>query len=342
MSRAIELSRRGYPAPNPHVGCVIVRDGEMVGEGWHDFAGGPHAEAMALAIAGARALGADLYCTLEPCNHEGRTGPCTHAIIQAGVARVFVAVRDPNTKASGGIEALVKAGIACDVGILEEEARVANEVYLTAIERERPYVVVKSATTSDGFIARTDGTSKWITGEEARAVGHRLRADMGCVLVGRVTVERDDPQLTARVPGIVNQPLRAVLDPRAVLPSTHRVFSDGGPTVRFVKKGLTQEEYDVEVETGPEGFVLKQVLGALFERGMIGVLVEGGGETAAAFLRKGLVDRIERFTSPHSFGTGHPWLGSSAPELKLKKVAEERLGEDLHETFLVLGGTNRP
>jgi diaminohydroxyphosphoribosylaminopyrimidine deaminase/5-amino-6-(5-phosphoribosylamino)uracil reductase len=165
---------------------------------------------------------------------------------------------------------------------------------------------------------------------------------MGCVLVGRVTVERDDPLLTARVPGIVNQPLRAVLDPRAVLPRTHKVFSDGGAAVRFVKGGLAREEYDVEVETGPDGFDLNGVLSELFRRGMTGVLVEGGGETAAAFLRKGLADRIERFTSPTVFGTGHPWLGVSAPELKLKKVAEERLGQDLHETFLVLNGTNRP
>ncbi len=339
MSRAVELSRRGFPAPNPHVGCVIVRDGEMVGEGWHDFAGGPHAEAMALAIAGERARGAEMFCTLEPCNHQGRTGPCTKAITSAGVTRVYVATRDPNTKASGGIDALKQAGVECEVGLMADEARAANEVFLTAMERKRPYLVVKSATSSDGFIARSDGTSKWITGEEARAAGHRLRAEMGCVLVGRVTVERDDPQLTARVPGVVNQPLRAVLDPRAVLSNAHKLFSDGGETVRFVKKGLARETYDVEVEAGPEGFDLRQVLDALFERGMIGVLVEGGGETAATFLRKGLVDRIERFTSPTVFGSGHPWLGASAPELRLKKVAEETLGEDRHETFLVLGGT---
>jgi diaminohydroxyphosphoribosylaminopyrimidine deaminase/5-amino-6-(5-phosphoribosylamino)uracil reductase len=337
IARAIALSRQGFPAPNPHVGCVIVREGVVVGEGYHDHAGGPHAERVALDRAGERARGAELYCTLEPCNHQGRTGPCSQAVVAAGIAKAVIALRDPNPRAEGGIEFMRSSGVECEVGLMANEARDANEVFMTAMERKRPYVVLKSATTSDGFIARADGTSKWITGEEARAVGHRLRAEMGCVLVGRVTVERDDPQLTARVPGVVNQPLRAILDPRAVLGPHYRVFSDGGETVRFVKQGLAQREGDVEVEVGASGFDLGQVLTKLFERGVIGVLVEGGGETAATFLRKGLVDRLERFTSPKVFGSGSPWLGASSPELRLEKLGEQRLGEDLHESFRVLG-----
>jgi diaminohydroxyphosphoribosylaminopyrimidine deaminase/5-amino-6-(5-phosphoribosylamino)uracil reductase len=336
MARAVALSRQGFPAPNPHVGCVIVKDGNVVGEGHHDRAGGPHAEIVALRQAGARTRGADLYCTLEPCNHQGRTGPCSEAAVEAGISRAFVALRDPNPRAGGGIEAMQSAGIACEVGLMAKEARAANTVFLTAMARNRPYVVLKSATTSDGFIAKPDGTSKWITGEEARAVGHRLRAEMGCVLVGRVTVERDDPQLTARIPGVVNQPLRAILDPRAVLGDHYRVFSDGGQTVRFVKRGLGNRDGDVEVDADASGFDLAQVLSSLFDRGMVGVLVEGGGETAATFLRRGLVDRLERFTSPTVFGHGSPWLGATSPSFKLEKLAEERLGDDLHETFRVL------
>lgn len=333
MRRAIALAQRGFPAPNPRVGCVIVQGEEVVGEGWHDHAGGPHAEAAALASAGERARGATLYCTLEPCNHHGRTPPCSEAVIASGVSKVFVAVRDPNPQAAGGIARMEGAGVACEVGLMAGEAEAGNEVFLTAMRRRRPYVVLKSATTRDGFIAREDGTSRWITGEEAREAGHRLRAELGCVLVGRVTVETDDPKLTARIPGVVNQPLRAVLDPRAVLPMDRQVFTDGGRTVRFVRTGLASRQGDVEIEVGEGGFDLGRVLEHLFSVGVVGVLVEGGGETAAAFLRQGLVDRVEKFTSPDKFGVGRPWLGASAPDVRLEKMSEELLGQDLHETF---------
>ena len=335
MRRAVELSARGFPAPNPHVGCVIAQGGEVVGEGWHDFAGGPHAEAMALVIAGERARGAELYCTLEPCNHQGRTPPCAPAIVAAGVSRVFVALRDPNPRAAGGLAALERSGVRCEAGLLADEAREVNEVFMTAMERKRPYVAVKAATTQDGFIARPDGTSKWITGEAAREAGHRLRAEMGCVLVGRKTVEHDDPSLTARVQGVVNQPLRVVLDPDAALGPSYALFSDRGGTLRFVRGGRASLPCDVEAECGQEGFDLRGVLGTLFERGVIGVLVEGGGETIGSFLREGLVDRIEKFTAPVSFGQGRSWLGSKPPPYKAIKVREVQLGEDLHETFIV-------
>ncbi len=334
MALAVELSKRGFPAPNPHVGCVVVRDGEIVGEGWHDYAGGLHAEAVALASAGSLADGADVYVTLEPCNHEGRTPPCSRALIAADVSRAFIAVRDPNPRAGGGIEALESGGVSCEVGMGAEAATAANVAWLTAMKRKWPYVVAKAATTSDGFIAHSDGESKWITGEAARAAGHALRAEMGCVLVGRRTVELDDPRLTARIDGVVNQPLRVVLDPEASLAPEYRVFSDGSPTLRYVRHGRAVREGDVEL---PNEYGLKAVLQDLFARGVTGVLVEGGAETLASFFRAGLVDRFDRFTSPKVFSSGLYWLGADPPAINVTKVSEQTLGEDLHETFMVSG-----
>lgn len=335
MRRAIELSRGGFPAPNPHVGCVIVHDGVVIGEGFHTHAGAPHAEVVALSSAGSSARGADLYCTLEPCSHQGRTPPCTDAIIEAGVTRVFVAVRDPNPLAKGGLDRLKTSGVACDSGLLEEDASEANRVFLTAMKRGRPFVVAKAATTSDGFIAKPDGTSKWITGTEARDAGHRLRAELGCVLVGRSTVEMDDPQLTARLPDVVNQPLRVVLDPSAKLGEEKTVFSDGGSSLRFVAPGMSVRAADVEIACD-DGFDLQAVLNELFSRGVTGVLVEGGGETISSFLRAGLVDRVERFVSRKSFGEGLHWLGSEPPEFELKEISRETLGDDEHVSYEVV------
>ncbi|MCH7944451.1 MAG: bifunctional diaminohydroxyphosphoribosylaminopyrimidine deaminase/5-amino-6-(5-phosphoribosylamino)uracil reductase RibD [Armatimonadetes bacterium] len=328
MRRAVEISRHGFPAPNPHVGCVIAVGAEVVGEGFHDHAGGPHAEAVALKRAGKRAQGADLYCTLEPCDHHGRTPPCSHAIVEAGVRRAFVAVEDPNADAAGGLDRLREAGVECNVGLLAAEAEDANLTFLTAMRRRRPYVVAKAAVTADGFIAREDGGSKWITGEPAREAGRRLRAEMGCVLVGRRTAEIDDPELTVRVPGIVNQPLRVVLDPRAALSSGLKLFSDGGETVRVVRDGAAQRGGDLEVACDDDGLDLDAALRALFLRGVVGVLVEGGGETIASFLRAGLVDEVHLFRSPKEFGKGRYWLGESPPLVKLNEVRRTKLDVD--------------
>ncbi|MCH8978731.1 MAG: bifunctional diaminohydroxyphosphoribosylaminopyrimidine deaminase/5-amino-6-(5-phosphoribosylamino)uracil reductase RibD [Armatimonadetes bacterium] len=336
MRRAVELSRQGFPAPNPHVGCVFAVGGEVVGEGFHDHAGGPHAEVLALRSAGRRAQGADLYCTLEPCDHHGRTPPCSHAIVEAGVRRAFVAVEDPNAEAAGGLKTLREAGVECRVGLLAEEAEDANLTFLTAMRRGRPFVVAKAAVTADGFIAREDGESKWITGEPAREAGRLLRAEMGCVLVGRKTAETDDPQLTVRVPGIVNQPLRVVLDPSAALPDGLKMFVDGGETVRIVQKGAAQRSGDLAVACGDDGLDLGAALQALFERGVVGVLVEGGGETIASFLRRGLVDRIELFRSKVNFKSGRFWLGENPPEHELEQTAQETVGEDVRTTYRVL------
>ncbi|MCH7904699.1 MAG: bifunctional diaminohydroxyphosphoribosylaminopyrimidine deaminase/5-amino-6-(5-phosphoribosylamino)uracil reductase RibD [Armatimonadetes bacterium] len=328
MRRAVELSRGGFPAPNPHVGCVIVADGEVVGEGFHHYAGGDHAEVVALRSAGERARGAEMYVTLEPCTHHGRTPPCTDAIIAAGVRRVVVAVLDPNPSADGGVKVLRDAGIECEVGLLGEEATEANRVFIKAHQRQRSTVYVKAAVTVDGFIANQDGSSKWITAEDARAEGHRLRAQMGCVLIGRETAEIDNPMLTARIPEVVNQPLRVVLDPNRKLKDSLRVFDSETPALRVVRPGLGGES-TLEVEhTHESGFDLDSLLGKLFERGVIGVLVEGGGETIASFLRAGLVDEVHLFRSPKEFGKGRYWLGESPPLVKLNEVRRTKLDVD--------------
>ncbi|CAN5586784.1 bifunctional diaminohydroxyphosphoribosylaminopyrimidine deaminase/5-amino-6-(5-phosphoribosylamino)uracil reductase RibD [soil metagenome] len=320
MRRAIALSIKGFPAPNPHVGCVLVKDGEAVGEGWCPYAGGPHAEAMALSKAGPEAKGATAYVTLEPCNHFGRTPPCSLALIHAEVARVIVAVRDQNPRAIGGAERLREAGIPVEIGLMAEEAAQENRAFLFAVQEKRPWVVAKAGASLDGRIALPSGESQWITSSAARRKGHRLRAELGAVLVGRQTVEADNPHLTARLPGIVNQPLRIVLDPSNRLTGKERVFDEAAPT-RHV--------------TGP--IDLPELLASLYAEGQIGLLVEGGALTIASFVRAGLVDRLELFQAPKLLGNGPSWVGdfglktlADAPSLKI--VRTKRLGPDLQIT----------
>jgi diaminohydroxyphosphoribosylaminopyrimidine deaminase / 5-amino-6-(5-phosphoribosylamino)uracil reductase len=325
MRRAIALSRRGYPAPNPHVGCVIVRDGEVVGEGWHKHAGGPHAEVEALRAAGPSARGATAYVTLEPCNHHGRTPPCSEALIQAGLARVVVACSDPNPKAAGGMETLAAHGIATDAGLLSAEAFEVNVRFLTAMRERRPYIVLKAACSLDGRIALPDGSSKWITNEQSRRMAHRLRADMGAVLVGRRTVERDDPHLTARIPGVKNQPVRVVLDPHQRLKGEERVFDNAAPT-----KHITLEHPAAH----PDGIALPRLMESLHKDGITGVLVEGGATTIGTFLQARLFDRIELFVAPKILGSGTSWveglsIGSIDESDLIRVISQKRLGSDL-------------
>ncbi|MGV3618806.1 MAG: bifunctional diaminohydroxyphosphoribosylaminopyrimidine deaminase/5-amino-6-(5-phosphoribosylamino)uracil reductase RibD [Fimbriimonas sp.] len=317
MRRAILISRRGFPAPNPHVGCVLVRDGEKVGEGYHHHAGGLHAEANALRAAGDRARGATAYVTLEPCAHHGRRPPCADALIAAGVKRVVVACADPNPIAAGGLARVGSHGIETEIGLLEAEAAAANEQFLFAVRHQRPLVVLKAAVSLDGRIALPSGESQWITGPAARKQGHRLRVASGAVLVGRRTVEIDDPLLTARIPGVVNQPLRVVLDPHSRLSGAEKVFDASAPTLRVTG----------EID-------LPMVLADLYRRGVKGLLVEGGAITAASFLRAGLVDRLELFLAPKLLGDGPSWLqglglGSLADAPQIEIHETKRLGPDL-------------
>ncbi len=322
MRRAIKLSTKGFPAPNPHVGCVLVKDGKVVGEGYHHFAGDLHAEANALRKAGEEARGASCYTTLEPCNHYGRQPPCSEALIQAGVSRVVIAVMDPVAGHGGGAEKLRASGVTVDVlptnYDVVYEAQRANWQFLTAHRSGRPVVVVKAAMSLDGRIALPSGESQWITGEVARLEGHRLRAELGAVLVGRKTVEKDDPQLTARIPKVVNQPTRIVLDPRKVLTGNERIFGPPGGTIQVA------------------GHIdLEALLQGLFkERGITGVLVEGGAITIASFFEAGLVDRVELMIAPKLLGSGPSWVeGLKIPNLAaapaLRILDMRRLGSDL-------------
>jgi diaminohydroxyphosphoribosylaminopyrimidine deaminase / 5-amino-6-(5-phosphoribosylamino)uracil reductase len=336
MRRAVALSRTGFPAPNPHVGCVIVCDGHVAGEGYHDYAGGPHAEIVALNQAGSRAKGADVYVTLEPCNHHGRTGPCSLALIDAGVASVSYAVADPNPRAQGGAQRLREAGVFVSQGLLEEEAKSANKVFLTAMELGRPFVTLKAAASLDGKIALPNGESKWITGPAAREEGLKLRAQMGAVLVGANTILKDDPQLTARIEGIVNQPVRIILDPENVVPATARVFRESGDVLHIVSFDPRSGQELLDAPSGK--FNLTQVLNQLSKHKITSVLVEGGAKTIGSFIEADLFDRIELFIAPIVVGQGITWSGdfnieSLVDARRLRLASLSQIGSDLRLTL---------
>ena len=331
MRLAIVESRKGFPAPNPHVGCVIVKDGKVIGRGHHDYAGGPHAEVVALKKAGDSARGADVYVTLQPCNHTGRTPPCSQALIAAGVASVTVACKDPNARSGGGIEVLSHAGIRVSVGLLEEEAKTANERFLVAMERGWPFVEAKVAISLDGRVALSNGESKWITNEMSREKGHWLRAQCGAVLVGRKTVERDDPHLTARIRGVKNQPVRIIFDPNSVLNRRERVFDGDAPTWHIVKHPL--HENQLRAPMRDEHFDLPALLKELFDRGLTSVLVEGGPITLGHLLRQNLIDKLHVFLAAKALGNGPSWMQeqivhiADAPQFLLDHA--EKLNSDL-------------
>ena len=319
MAQALALAAlgEGTTRPNPLVGCVIVKDGAVVGHGFHRAAGEPHAEALALAEAGAHARGATLYVNLEPCAHHGRTAPCVEAIVRAGVLRVVAAVGDPNPLVDGrGLAALRSAGIAVTAGVLESEARGLNAPFLSTHERARPFVTLKAAQSLDGRIAAGGGSSTWITGEASRRYAHRLRFRHDAVLVGAGTVRRDDPRLTVRLPGVDAVRRRVVLAPRLALDSRAKVFVPEAPSAPrtrvYVGAGCAEAEKArfgavaeiVTVADGADGLDLPAVLADLRRAGVQAVLVEGGGKTSGAFLRAGLVDEIVLFIALRLIGSG--------------------------------------
>lgn len=312
MARALELAHRGLytTAPNPRVGCVIVRDGVIVGEGWHERAGGPHAEVSALSSAGSRARGASAYVTLEPCVHQGRTGPCAEALIRSGVSQVVAAVQDPNPMVSGrGIERLRGAGIAAGVGLLEDEARELNIGFASRMTRGRPWVRMKLAASLDGKTALNNGRSQWITGEAARRDGHHWRARACAVLTGIGTVRDDDPQLNVRHVETSRQPLRVVVDSRLELPLAARVLGGGSTLIAAARDDrnaiATLRTRGAEVVVMPDGagkVELTELMQELARREINEVHVEAGYKLNGSLVAAGLVDELVVYLAPSLLG----------------------------------------
>jgi diaminohydroxyphosphoribosylaminopyrimidine deaminase/5-amino-6-(5-phosphoribosylamino)uracil reductase len=311
MARALRLAERGAytTRPNPMVGCVIAHDGEVVGEGFHQRKGGPHAEVFALEAAGERARGATAYVTLEPCAHTGSTGPCADALVAAGIARVVGAMRDPFPQVDGsGFAKLLAAGIVVETGLMEAQARALNRGFLSRIERGRPWLRVKLATSLDGRSAMASGDSKWISGEAARRDVHRWRARAGAILTGAGTVLIDDPSLTVRLhddtPFV--PPLRVVLDPGLATVARGKVREGDAPTLYLhapdarMPRGIEAQHAHVPVREGR--FDLDAVLKLLAERGINEVQVEAGATLAGAFLSAGLVDELLLYVAPVILG----------------------------------------
>jgi diaminohydroxyphosphoribosylaminopyrimidine deaminase/5-amino-6-(5-phosphoribosylamino)uracil reductase len=356
MRHALRLAARGLGrvAPNPAVGCVIVApDGRIVGRGWTQKGGRPHAEAVALGEAGAAARGATAYVSLEPCAHHGQTPPCTDALIAAGVARVAGAVLDPDSRVSGqGFAKLAAAGIAVTQDVCAEEARALNAGFLMRVTANRPLVALKIAQSADGYVADAQGKSKWITGARARAHGHLLRAKHDAIMVGVGTALADDPALTCRLPGLEDRsPLRLVLDSRLRLPAASQLASTARevPTIVFTAEQSGGEQLAalgvvIERVAAQHGRVaLPEVLRRLAARGVTRLLVEGGPTVHAALLAERLADRLYLYRAPLLLGEGgKPGLASLGPAAlstapHLKQIECLELAPDVLESFEVTG-----
>jgi len=345
MARALQLAERGLwtTAPNPRVGCVLVRDGEIVGEGWHEKAGEPHAEVVALRAAGERARGATAYVTLEPCSHHGRTPPCAEALIAAGVVRVVAAMSDPNPLVSGrGLAMLGAAGIETACGLLENEARELNIGFVSRMTRGRPWLRLKVAASLDGKTALNNGVSQWITGPDARHDGHRWRARACAILTGIGTVRDDDPQLNVRAVETSRQPLRVVVDSKLETPLTARILQ-GGPVlvaaaVDDEKRANLLRAAGAEVLVLPNAagkVELKDLLEELGRRGINEVHAEAGFKLNGSLLREGLVDELLLYLAPCLIGHAASGL-FNLPELttlddkrRLKILDLRQVGADI-------------
>ncbi len=359
VARALALAERGrgIVSPNPMVGAVLVRAGEVVGEGWHEGPEKAHAEVVALREAGERARGATLYTTLEPCDHFGRTPPCTEAILAAGVARVVSAMGDPNPIVDGrGFAHLSAAGVVVEHGVLRDEAERQIEAYIKHLRTGTPFVTWKVAATMDGKVAARDGSSRWVTGRAARADVHRLRAAADAIMVGAGTALADDPALTVRDPGYRGAPpLRVLVDARGRVPDTGALFDSAAPTLvattgaapeerraAWGRRGAEVVEY--EPEAGDGSVPLRRLLADLGKRDLQGVLLEGGPTLAWGAVEQGVVDKLVLYLAPRlAGGAGAPGIlggrgfapiGAAAP-LRLASVA--RVGGDLRVEAYVHG-----
>jgi diaminohydroxyphosphoribosylaminopyrimidine deaminase/5-amino-6-(5-phosphoribosylamino)uracil reductase len=357
MRAALALARRGLGAvwPNPAVGCVIVNDGRVVGRGWTQPGGRPHGETEALRRAGKAARGAIAHVSLEPCCHWGQTPPCVDALITAGVRRVVVAFEDPDPRVAGeGLRRLRAAGLDVEVGLCAEEAAEVNAGFLSRLRLGRPLVTFKLATSLDGRIATATGESQWITGPPARERAHALRASHDAIMVGTGTVVADDPQLTCRLPGLGHRsPVRVVIDRHLRIPPAARIIADARRvptwvlTLRSADPGrraafLSNRVTLIDVDDDGEGQIdLAAALGALGERGITRLLVEGGAQLAAAFFRARLVDRLVWVHAPLVIGgDGIPAIASFdlaalADGRAFERLSTETIGDDVLTTFRV-------
>jgi diaminohydroxyphosphoribosylaminopyrimidine deaminase/5-amino-6-(5-phosphoribosylamino)uracil reductase len=342
MRRALELAERGSAStqPNPRVGAVLARDGEIVGEGWHEYAGGPHAEPRALEAAGERARGATAYVTLEPCSHHGRTPPCVDGLLAAGIHRVVYAVGDPDPRVSGrGAKRLRDAGVQVESGLLETEAEEMNEGFLMRMRRQRPFIRLKSGASLDGRIALANGESRWITGEESRADVQRWRARSAAVLTSAATVLADDPRLDVRI-ATSRQPLRVVLDRRRAVKKAARILKAPGRALIFSAAPRTRVKSPLA--TAPEmlgaatierirvknsHLDLARVMARLAELQINEVLVEAGPRLAGALLRAGLVDEWLVYVAPKLLGKDARPLATLPRLARLRNAPEFALRE---------------
>jgi len=352
MTRALRLAKRaaGRTHPNPIVGAVVVGKGQILGEGWHREPGEPHAEVVALEMAGETARGGTLYVNLEPCDHHGRTPPCTEAILGAGIARVVIACEDPHPLVRGkGIKRLVNSGIEVSTGVGRKEAEELNRAFLYFARENLPYVTLKVATTLDGRTADASGNSRWITGEKARLAVHRLRSLADAVLVGAGTILADDPMLNVRGIKGGNQPLRIVLDPEVKIPIDSQIVQEAsdGRTIVVIRRGVALAKRKLLEERGVRFLILPvrsgmfgwaEMAASLVDLGVLHLLVEGGSRTATWFLVQSAVRRVELFMAMKLLGnTGLP----SVMDMGINNLGEAAafdlrgcriVGEDLHIT----------
>jgi len=338
MARALELAAKGLntATPNPRVGCVLTQGDAVVGEGWHEKAGGPHAEAVAIAQAGARAAGATAYVTLEPCNHQGRTPPCVDLILSKKIKKVVAAMLDPNPRAAHGGAKLAGSGIGFEHGLMEAEARELNIGFVSRMTRGRPWVRMKIAATLDGRTALADGRSQWITGPQARQDGHRWRARACAILTGIGTVKADDPRLTVREVETPRQPLRVIVDSRLETPATAKILEGGNVLLFSAMKGVSRGDAENIVLANPQKKVdLSAMLKELARRGVNELHVEAGFRLNGSLVRERCVDEFLIYLNPSLLGdeaqgmVSLPGFSSLDERIKMKIASLDRVGDDI-------------
>lgn len=345
MRQALELARRGLgrTSPNPAVGCILVKDGKIIGRGYHEKAGQNHAEVNALDDAGEAAEGSTMYVTLEPCRHYGKTPPCVDAIKKAGIHRVVMAMRDPNPVARGGLEELQGSGIKTEVGIMEKESKRLNEAYLKYAEKKMPFVMIKSAMSADGKIATKAGDYKWVSGKESRNYVHEMRGKVDAVMVGVNTVIKDDPLLTCRTPGGRN-PIRLVADSGLRIPITAQVLNKDARTIILTTRNAPAPKVRAVESKGAkvlmvgdkEGHVnLREAMRDLADEGVQSIMIEGGGTLNASALEAGVVDKILFFIAPKIIGgkgavsiVGGSGVEKLSDSIRLEDMTVTKVGED--------------